>query len=291
MHEFAARAAQRMPRLVVVRGRCNAFTGAGDPYLPFRQILGSLCGDLEHDWASGSLTVTEATTAWHVVPSAVDAVLDDGPYLLGTFLDADALSARIELGFPGSATARRLQLASGRATVAAADPSRQQRPVLEQYVRVVRRISDGAPLLLLIDDVQWADTGTIELLWYLARELSGATAMLVAAYRPEEVAVAQRGSMLPLSSLLLDLHARDPEGTLRLGDSRAFVDAWLDTAPNLFDEQFRDRLFAMTGGHPLFTVEMIRGMRDRGELAVDGQGRWGPAGNLDWDALPRGSRR
>jgi DNA-binding SARP family transcriptional activator len=285
MGEFANRAAHRMPRLVAVRGRCNAYTGAGDPYLPFRQILGSLCGDLQHSWVSGSLTATDAIATWNGVPDAVDAVLDEGPYLFGSFLDVATLSARIEVGFPGSALAQRLQSVGPRLESMAADPARQQRPVLDQYTRVVQRIAGHQPLLLLIDDLQWADAGTTELVWHLAQELDGWPILVVAAYRPEEVAPAEHPTH-PLAPLLHELNARDPDATLQLGDSRAFVDAWLDAEPNLLDESFRRRLFAMTRGHPLFTVEMIQGMRDRSELGVDGQGRWVPQAELDWDALP-----
>lgn len=286
MREFAERAEARFPRLIVARGRCNAYTGTGDPYLPFRQILGSLCGDLEQEWASGTRSVEGTVVAWNAVPAAVDAVLQDGPYLLGSFLDGAALSARVDIGFPGSVLARRLRETCSRGDTTAVDPARQQRPVLDQFTRVVQRIADHAPLLLIIDDLHWADTGTIELMWHVAGRLAGSPALVLAAYRPEVVAAAERQPTHPLAPLLSELHARDPHRALALGDSRAFVDAWLDREPNRLDEPFRGRLFALTGGHALFTVEVVQAMRDRGELIIDERGRWVPGAELDWDALP-----
>jgi tetratricopeptide (TPR) repeat protein len=68
--------------------------------------------------------------------------------------------------------------------------------------------------------------------------------------------------------------------------SRQFVDGLLDAEPNRLGQTFREALYHQTGGHPLFTVELIRAMQERGDLKQDGKGHWvkGPA--LDWSALP-----
>ncbi len=73
---------------------------------------------------------------------------------------------------------------------------------------------------------------------------------------------------------------------VREGEGRHFVDAFLETEPNRLGEGFRPALFGRTGGHPLFTIELLRAMQGRGDLVRDEAGRWvtGPA--LDWEALP-----
>jgi predicted ATPase len=67
---------------------------------------------------------------------------------------------------------------------------------------------------------------------------------------------------------------------------RHFVDALLDTQPNRLRDDFRAALAHQTEGHPLFTIELLRAMRERGDLVLDVEGRWveGPA--LDWETLP-----
>ncbi|NIP78802.1 MAG: hypothetical protein GWM90_06220, partial [Gemmatimonadetes bacterium] len=40
MREFARRAMEVHPDLLVAGGNCNAYSGVGDPYLPFREVLG-----------------------------------------------------------------------------------------------------------------------------------------------------------------------------------------------------------------------------------------------------------
>ncbi len=49
MREFGRMAQEAHPDLLVVGGQCNAQTGPGDPFRPFRDILGILTGDLEID--------------------------------------------------------------------------------------------------------------------------------------------------------------------------------------------------------------------------------------------------
>ena len=55
-------------------GNCNAYTGMGDPYLPFREILELLTGDIEGPWCAGAMRRTYARRLWHGVPHAVQAV-------------------------------------------------------------------------------------------------------------------------------------------------------------------------------------------------------------------------
>ena len=52
--EFARQAMQAHADLVVAGGNCNAIAGIGDPYLPFREILQLLSGDIEAKRAGGS---------------------------------------------------------------------------------------------------------------------------------------------------------------------------------------------------------------------------------------------
>ena len=69
-------------------------------------------------------------------------------------------------------------------------------------------------------------------------------------------------------------------------EARDFVDALIDAVPNLLHEEFREALYRQTRGHPLFTVELLRDLRDRGILAQDSEGLYFVARQLDWDALP-----
>ena len=42
LQAFAERARAQWPQLIIVKGNCNAYTGIGDPYLPFREMMEAL---------------------------------------------------------------------------------------------------------------------------------------------------------------------------------------------------------------------------------------------------------
>ncbi len=53
LNEFVSRASLDHPDLICLSGTCEAFFGIGDPYLPFREIMNTLAGDLEAALESG----------------------------------------------------------------------------------------------------------------------------------------------------------------------------------------------------------------------------------------------
>ncbi|RMF04269.1 MAG: hypothetical protein D6768_03695, partial [Chloroflexi bacterium] len=75
-------------------------------------------------------------------------------------------------------------------------------------------------------------------------------------------------------------------GRTPAAEGREFVDALLDSEPNRLGEPFRAAMFGQTQGHPLFTVELLREMQERGDLAQDEAGLWVEARPLDWRDLP-----
>jgi tetratricopeptide (TPR) repeat protein len=64
------------------------------------------------------------------------------------------------------------------------------------------------------------------------------------------------------------------------------VNALLDAEPNRLAAGFRASLFDRTVGHPLFTVELLRAMQERGDLVQDVQGAWIEGPTLNWELLP-----
>jgi tetratricopeptide (TPR) repeat protein len=69
---------------------------------------------------------------------------------------------------------------------------------------------------------------------------------------------------------------------LNKSEGRKFVDSFIASEPNCLSEDFREEFFQHTGGHPLFTVELLRGLQSRGELIKDESGRWRAQPSLNW---------
>jgi tetratricopeptide (TPR) repeat protein len=155
---------------------------------------------------------------------------------------------------------------------------------------MLRALAEIHPLLLILDDLQWADAASIGLLFHLGRRMEGSRILIAGAYRPEEVALGRDGARHPLDKVISELRRTYGDVQVDLTEvkepeERHFVDALLETEPNRLAEDFKRALFEQTGGHALFTVELLRAMQERGDL-VQEEGTWIEGTALDWETLP-----
>jgi len=290
VQEFVRRAQEAHADLIAASGNCNAYTGIGDPYLPFRELLQLLTGDVEARWAAGAITAEHARRLWNMLPLAAQALAEAGPDLLDTFVPRAALLERLSTRAPGGADwlARLDGFVERKPATGHGALGLQQGALFEQYTRVLQALARQGPLLLVVDDLQWADLGSISLLFHLGRRLVGSRIVILGTYRAEEVAVGRDGERHSLAPVLNEFRRDFGDVTVNLGraERRAFIDALLDSEPNRLGLPFREMLYRQTRGHPLFTIELLRGMQERGDLVQDPDGRWveGPA--LDWETLP-----
>ncbi len=289
---FARRAMEAHPDLLIASGNCNAYSGVGDPYLPFRDVMAMLTGDVEAKWDAGAITRDHAQRLWAAFPLVVQALLDHGPHLLDVLVPGAALLSRAVIAEQASAPwLLRLRGHVSRQGTSSKDV--EQSYLFQQVTNVLRTVAQEQPLLLILDDLQWADAASISLLFHLGRRLAGADSrvLIACAYRPEEVALEREGKRHPLEKVLAEFKRSFGDVWVDLGqadrtEGRRFVDALLDTEPNRLAEGFRVALFHRTEGHPLFTIELLRAMQERGDLLKDEDGGWIEGPTLDWEALP-----
>lgn len=289
LQAFARRAQRAHPDLIVAGGTCNAYTGIGDPYLPFREILELLTGASEVQTAAETLLGEQVERLRPLLPRNVQTLVDEGADLLDTFVPAKALLSRATAFAPrGAAWLAELQALVNRKLKQPDGAAVQQAALFEQYTRVIQALSRQTPLLLLLDDLQWADTGSTNLLFHLGRRLAGHHVLIVGAYRPADVAMGRDGERHPLEFVVNEFqrHFGDTSLNLAQAEGEAFVNALLDSEPNQLSDTFRVALFQLTAGHPLFTIELLRGMQERGDLVKDETGRWVEQSPLDWTTLP-----
>jgi adenylate cyclase len=287
--EFAHRAQARYAALVVATGNCNAYTGLGDPYLPFREILGLLTGDVESRWAAGAIDTEGARRLWNLIPHAVQFLVEASPDLIGAFISGPVLAARAAAAVPGSATwLDRLQALAAREEPGRGRAKLEQTDLFEQYAILLAALSRAHPLLLVVDDLQWADAGSVSLLFHLGRQLEGSRILIVGLYRPADVAMGRDGKRHPLEPVVNEFqrYFGRTEVCLEQDEDRQFVESFLDSEPNRLGDGFRQALYQQTKGHALFTVEMLRGMQERGDLVRDAVGLWIEGPSIDWVSLP-----
>jgi adenylate cyclase len=260
--------------LVASSGYSNAFTGIGDPYLPFREILYQLSGDIQTHWKAGSLSRQSALNLWKTIPLFCKSLLKHGPDLVDTILPGQTLLEHAEsYAKTQPAWYRELQAFVAHKKQHPGS-SIQQANLLSQFTAVLQNIAREVPLLLFVDDLQWADTGTIAMFFHLAKQIPGSRIMLVGAYRSEEVSFVDEGGRHPLAPVLHELKRDYGDVFIYLDESsgKEFVQEMIESESHDLEESFQEQLYHLTGGNALFTVEILQSLAETGTLTRDGSG-------------------
>ncbi len=156
--------------------------------------------------------------------------------------------------------------------------------LFETVVALLTAATATRPLLLVLDDLHWADKPTVLLLRQLLRAPAG-KAMVLATTRPDGLSEEQ-----PLSAVIADLH-REEDATrlervmldgLDEAETGALISA-RDERP--IDEEFVSLLHGETAGNPFFIEEAMRALRD-----VDLSTAAGAASALRSVGVPAGAR-
>jgi predicted ATPase len=262
--EFCWRALESNPNLVFAMGNCNAHSGFGDPYLPFIDIFGVLTGDIEAPLASAAITPEYARFLWRIFPQTVDAIIKRGASLIDIFVHGESLLARTEVADPDDINRiRRLKALVKRRKSAASDL--EQSLLFEQFTNILLLVSENQPLLLVLDDLQWADNASLDLFFHLCRRIEGHPILVVASYRPEEVSLGRDDKRHPLEAIVNQLKRVYGDIIIDISEGKVsqdadFVDLLIDTEPNRLSDEFCQTLKERTAGHPLFTIELLRTM-------------------------------
>jgi tetratricopeptide (TPR) repeat protein len=290
LEAFTQRALAAHPDLIVATGLGTAAADAGDPFLPFRDILRMLAANVEQQWLAGSISHCHALRLWRFFPRVVEALARHGPHLVGAFVPQKSLlqgAAAHDAVDP----ALRQQLGDLARQAGGQGGEADRERIFEEIGDVLQALARQQPLLLILDDLHWADPSSVSLLFHLARRLQQCPLLILGAYRPEELALPRAGREHPLAAPLAEFRRMFGDVWLELDrgnqeHDQAFVDALLDLEPNLLGRTFRSALLRHTGGHPLFVAEILRDMKERGDLLHDAAGRWAVGPALNWNVLP-----
>jgi DNA-binding winged helix-turn-helix (wHTH) protein/predicted ATPase len=218
-------------------GQCVGLYGVGEAYLPVLEALGRLCCVPGHERLLTALQQYAPTWLWQM------------PALIRPS-DLEALQRRI-LG----------------AT---------QKHMLREMVEAMEVVAAQQPLILWLEDLQWSDSATLDLLTYLAWRSGLARLLAIGTYRPVDVIV--RGHPLREVKPELQVHGRCQELPLE-PLTKSAVEAYLTLqfspkVPEAVSLQALARLIHQrTEGNPLFMVNMTNFLVAQG-LLVEKEDRW-----------------
>jgi predicted ATPase len=174
--------------------------------------------------------------------------------------------------------------------------------LFEAVARLVQLWAAQRPLVLLLDDMQWADTATLDLLLYLTRSLAQQPApvllLLNLCIGADSCTDAQstwlmalKRTRIPLTTLVLAAFSQ--EGTQRFVQALAWAeqplqvgnngstDGYLEKREDLLSRDalvpFANWLYFQTRGQPLYLVETLKGLLTRGIIvpSLQENSSWG----------------
>src|SRR5215510_5013850 len=241
---FVAQLAGQAP-LWIGRGQCIEQYGAGEAYLPLLEALGQMGRTL------------------------------DGPQLV-TLLHQQAPSWLLQL--PAL-----LAPAEYEALQRYASGTTRER-MLRELAEAVAVLTATRPCVLVLEDLHWSDTATIEWLAYVGRRREPARLLVLGTYRPVDALVRAH----PVHAMVHELTVHGYGAELPLGEwSEAGVAAYLTQrgAGAEVPAALVQVLTQRTDGHPLFLVTVVDELVRQGRLQVAPTG-WVLAGGLD--AVTRG---
>lgn len=148
--------------------------------------------------------------------------------------------------------------------------------MLREFGAFVEELTAERTLVLQFDDLHWCDAATVDLLSVLAERCERARLLVVATYRPAEVAVHDHPLASAVRNMLLQRRCSEiPLRELSAGDVRDYLSWRFPGAGNL--EHWAHHIQQHTGGNPLFVTSIAEQMAARGWIgATDGTRSFAP---------------
>jgi DNA-binding CsgD family transcriptional regulator len=133
------------------------------------------------------------------------------------------------------------------------------------FTALLADLARERPLVIVIEDLHWADEASIELFPHLARKLRDVPLLLVGTYRSDELH--RRHPLRPVLAELSRTRVAEDIALRRLSEDN--VADFLREAMCLGRPptvEFREAMFETCEGNPLFMEEVLRALVERGEI-------------------------
>jgi tetratricopeptide (TPR) repeat protein/KaiC/GvpD/RAD55 family RecA-like ATPase len=150
-------------------------------------------------------------------------------------------------------------------------PEQEQTRLFEAVSQFVTNLSQEAPLLVILDDLQWTDPSSLLLLHYLARGVQKTQLLLLGAYRSTDV-----DAKHPLAPVLAELKRERLPQSISL--KRMSQEDTSEMVKQILEQddippEFCKMVYEKTRGNPFFTEEVIESLKEEEIIHKEG-GRW-----------------
>ena len=166
-------------------------------------------------------------------------------------------------------------------------PEIERDRTFEAVAGVLLQSSALEPLILFLDDLQWADQLSLALFHYLARKCRNSRLLIIGTYRPEELVPAREKRLHPLEETMFSMSREDL--LIKIELSRLKRDDFPEFLGSIFrasmDEKFAEKLYEETEGNPFFALETLNLLVEDGVISeIDGH--WALVAPLEKIGMP-----
>lgn len=156
------------------------------------------------------------------------------------------------------------------------DIKKEKDRVFERVLQLVIEASMDDPILLILEDIHWADISSLQLLQYVARNTRTARVFICGTYRPEELEDPGEKRIHPLKETIQRMSRYKMFALIEL--ERLKPNEVSEMLTSIFETTnlpngFVNNLFRETEGNPFFIEEMLYSFHDEGIINLEG-GAW-----------------
>lgn len=165
------------------------------------------------------------------------------------------------------------------------DPGTQRYVLFEGFVSLIHRLAEESPLILVVDDLHWADAASLSLFEHVCSHHRQAPVLILGTYRDTDLTRAH-----PLSRVLGELRRERRFQRLELKglDRDQVGEVVALRAGGQASDRTVAEIYAETEGNPFFVEEVVAHLLDVG--AVDPSGEWKSDSAIDGLGIPEGVR-
>ena len=135
------------------------------------------------------------------------------------------------------------------------EPEQLRRQIVLAARALIERRLENTPVLVIVEDIQWADSASVELLREVADQLADRPFMVLLSLRPE----ARPPALARAAQSVIRL------GPLSDGEAHALISGLFSGSPDVV-ANVADFVVARAGGNPLFVEEIVRNLVARGVI-------------------------
>lgn len=148
------------------------------------------------------------------------------------------------------------------------EPDTERERTFHATLELLLKLSNEKPILIVLDDLQWADTASIQLLHFIGRNSQGLNLVMIGTYRPEDLPVPRDGTVHPLLETLRIMRREGICYEMSLGplNIEELTLALGGLLGGKVDSESSQRIYTESGGNPLFAVETIRWLLETGKI-------------------------